>query len=446
MKYLKNICSDYKNVSDLIIKRINGVYVIYLESLVNQDKINEFILKSIVKKKFVINVKSNVPAPNMVEIDNYQKLKLLLENGYTLIFCLTKVYAIETKGNLSRTIMPPQVESTLYGPKEGMVENFQINLGLVKRRIKTNNLKNINTYVGTYTKTLTSLLFIKGKLNQRLIKEVITILRNIDIDGITDISELKRYLIKDKRFILPSIKITERPDQIARSLMNGKLVIIMDNSPTALILPVSLADFINPISDQYSNKLNINFIKALRFICFFISILTPSIYVALTTFNQEALPSSLLISIQNQRLTVPFPAFLECLITLITCEILRESDLRFPGNYGSAISILGALVLGEAAVSAGIVSPIMIIVVAITFISSLIFTDMEMVNGLRYLRLFVLLFGSLFGIYGVLISFIMLLIYLVSYESFNLPYLYPLSPFNKEYINEVLFNLNKENL
>lgn len=441
MQYLQKLVVDYQNVSDFIKKDINGVSVVYLESLVNQDKINEYILKDIIRKKYIITLKNNISAPNMVKIENYEDLRLMLENGFTIVSNLFGTYAVETKGNLSRTITPPLTEPTLYGPKESLVENFQINLGLIKRRIKSDNLKNVNSYIGRYTKTLTSVLYIKGVTDTNLLKDVLEILRSIDIDGICDIGELKKYLIHESRNVLPSIKITERPDLITRSLLNGKIVIIMDNSPFALILPSFLGDFINPIADQYCNKYNINFIKILRFFCFFLSIMTPAIYIALTTFNQEALPTSLLISIQNQRLDVPFPAFLECLITLITCEILRESDLRFPSNYGSAISILGALVLGDAAVSAGIVSPIMIIVVAITFISSLIFTDLEMVNGLRNIRFIFLIFGSIFGIYGVLICFIMLIIYLVSFEPFNVPYTYPISPFDKTYIAETLFKM-----
>ena len=437
MKYLKNICSDYKNVSDLIIKRINGVYVIYLESLVNQDKINEFILKDLANKKFIFKLTDNLSAPKLVSIDEYNKLKLLLESGFTIILTNFSSYAIETKGNLSRAVTTPQMEPTLYGPKDSLIENYQINLGLIKRRIKSDKLKNKDVYLGKYTKVLTSVLYIDDITDKSLIKDILNKLNNIDVDGITDINELKRYLGKSN--ILPSIKISERPDLITRSLLNGKVVIIMDNSPFALILPAYLSDFINPISDQYSNNININFIKVLRFLCLFISIILPGLYIALTTYNQEAIPTNLLLSIQDQRVDVPFPAILECLITLITCEILRESDLRFPGNYGSAISILGALVLGEAAVSAGIVSPIMIIIVAITFISSLIFTDLELVNGIRYLRFLFLLFGSLFGIYGILISFIMLLIYLISYEPFNTSYLYPITPFDKKYFKEVLF-------
>ena len=170
----------------------------------------------------------------------------------------------------------------------------------------------------------------------------------------------------------------------------------------------------------------------------------PAIYVALTTFNQEALPTSLLLNIQNQRVDVPFPAFFECIITLMICEILRESDLRFPSSYGSAISILGALVLGEAAVSAGIVSPIMIIVVAITFITSLIFTDVEIINAIRAFRFLNLLMGSIFGLYGIGLTFIFLLVNLINFENFGKPYLYPIQPFDPTYMKDTLFKMNNK--
>lgn len=162
------------------------------------------------------------------------------------------------------------------------------------------------------------------------------------------------------------------------------------------------------------------------------------------TFNQETIPTNLLLNFQNQRSGVPFPSIIECLITLVTCEILRESDIRFPSKYGSAISILGGLVLGEAAVSAGIVSPIMIIVVALTFISSMIFTDIEIMNAIRMWRFVFLLSACLYGLYGVGITFIFFITNLVSYESFGKPYLFPLAPFDKPYLKETLLKMRNK--
>ena len=441
MDILKKIKDDYKDVTDLNIKKIKNIYIIYLESIIDQNKINDYILKIIPKHHIPRDIKELIPSPNIKDIKDYEDLTLYLESGFTIIINRHQFIAIETRGNLSRSIDTPNTESTIYGPKEAFVENYQINLGLIKRRIKSKHLKNTDIYIGRYTKTNASVLYIDTIGEENLYKEITEKLKSIDRDGINDINQLKKYLGDKTKNAFPAFKITERPDVVAASLLEGKIVIILDNSCNALILPSFLADFINPIADHYEKAININFLKVLRFFCFFLAILTPAIYVAITTYNQETIPTTILINFQDQRTKVPFPAVIECIITLIICEILRESDIRFPSSYGSATSILGALVLGEAAVSAGIVSPIMIIIVAITFISSLIFTDLEIINSIRHWRFLFLFVASIYGLFGIGLSFIALITSLTSYEVFNKPYFYPLSPFDLTYIKQTLFKI-----
>lgn len=439
MDYLKRIKNDYKDVSDLNIKKIKNIYIIYLESLIDQNKINDYILKIIPKNHIPRNIKELIPSPNIKDIIDYEDLSLYLESGFTIIINKKQLIAIETRGNLSRSIDTPNTESTIYGPKEAFVENYQINLGLIKRRIKTHNLKNKDIYIGRYTKNTASVLYIDSIGEKKIFDDVIKKLEAIDKDGINDVTQLKKYLGDRTRKPFPAFKITERPDVVANALLEGKIVVILDNSSNAIIIPSFFADFINPIADNYEKAININFLKILRFFCFFLAILTPAIYIAVTTYNQETIPTTILINFQSQRIKVPFPAVVECLITLIICEILRESDIRFPSSYGSATSILGALVLGEAAVSAGIVSPIMIIIVAITFISSLIFTDLEVINSIRHWRFFFLFVAAIYGLFGIGIGFIAFIASLTSYEVFNKPYFYPLAPFDFTYLKETLF-------
>ena len=237
---------------------------------------------------------------------------------------------------------------------------------------------------------------------------------------------------------------TEKPNTIVHALLSGKIVVIVDTCPFAIIMPAVLADFINPISDNYSYSNNINFLKILRLSCFFITILTPALYVAIANFNQEAIPSKLLISFITQREGVPFPTTIEALIMLLICEILRESDLRFPTNYGSAISILGALIIGQAAVDASIVSPIMIIIISLTFISSMVFNNVEIANSLRTWRFISLFIASIYGMYGIFIAFVLLIINLSSIYSFGLSYTFPIAPFSINYIKETLFSVKKK--
>lgn len=441
MDYLKKIKTDYENITDLNIKKIKNIYIIYLESIIDQDKINDYILKIIPKSHIPRNIKELIPSPNIKDVTDYDTLGLYLESGFTIIINRHQVIAVETRGNLSRSISTPNTEGTIYGPKESFVENYQVNLGLIKRRIKSKDLKNKDIYIGRYTKNMASVLYIDSIAEEEIFENVIKKLESIDRDGVNDITQLKKYLGDKTTNPFPAFKLTERPDVVASALLEGKIVIILDNSSDALIVPSFLADFINPIADHYEKSININFLKILRFFCFFLAILTPAIYVAITTYNQETIPTTILINFQEQRSKVPFPAVVECIITLIICEILRESDIRFPSSYGSATSILGALVLGEAAVSAGIVSPIMIIIVAITFISSLIFTDLEIINSIRHWRFFFLFIASIYGLFGIGIGIIVLFTSLTSYEVFNKPYFYPISPFDFNYIKQTLFKM-----
>lgn len=441
MNYRKIINNNYKNIPDLIYRKVRYnlfyVHIYYLESLSSSDRVNNYILDNITnnyRNKGLLNILagSNV---KIVSIDEFKKY---IFSGYTIIIYLNKIYAVETKAELDRAIAPPSIEQDLYGSKDALVENIQKNIGLIKRRIKSNHLKSINYEIGEYTLTTTTLLYVETIARDSLVKETAEILKNIKIDRLIDAGELKQYLVKEGKSLFPAAKLTERPDVLVNALMEGKIIIIVDNSPFGIILPAVLADFINPISDNYIYSANINFVKLLRFLCFFLTIFTPAIYIAIISFNQETIPPKLLTSFITQRQGVPFPATIEAFFMLFICEMLRESDIRFPNSYGSSISVLGALILGESAVAANIVSPIMIIIVALTFISSMVFSNVEIVNSVRVWRFTSLLVASFYGLYGVFMMFILLLVNLCSYYSAGLSYTFPVAPFDLTYLKESL--------
>lgn len=440
-KYVEYINNEFKDCNDLIYKKINinfkNIHIFYLETVSSGDRINDYILKSIANNSNILNINKNLPSPNFKKIDKLEDIKYYLYNGYTIIICNNDIYVTETKADLDRGITESNTEAVLYGPKDSLVENIQKNLGLVKRRLKTNHLKNKVKIIGRNTKTITNILYMDNITDMNLVNDTLTKLDSIDIDGVIDSGILKRILDNSKN-PFPTIKVTERPDLICQSLLNGKIVILIDGSPYALIIPSFLIEFFNPISDDYSKPVNNRFLKILRIACFILSIIVPSWYIAITTYNQETIPLPLLINFSTQRSGVPFPAIVEAVVMIIICELLKESDLRFPTNYGSAISILGALILGEAAVNAGIVSPIMIIVIAITFISSLLFTDKEISGAIRVWRFIFLLFSAFYGLYGVCLAIIAFLINVTSYKSSYLSYIFPLEPTDKNYLKEIL--------
>ena len=264
-------------------------------------------------------------------------------------------------------------------------------------------------------------------------------INSINIDGIITSDDLKLHLEKGITSILPTITTTERPDRIAKAILRGKVVIIVDNCPFALIVPGLFVDYFKAPEDWYGNSINVSITRMIKYIAFFISILTPAIYVALITYNQEIIPTDLLISFSVQRDGVPFPAFIEAFMMIIAFEIIKESEYRVPNSNGSTLSIVGALILGDAAVSAGIVSPIMIIVIAVTAISSLPFSEPEFTTSIRTYRLIFMLGGSLLGIVGIVAIFIFFIIRITSIETFDIPFLTPIEPFDKNgFMNTII--------
>lgn len=432
MDVLNKIKNTYKDDNDLIIRKLkNNTYLVFFASLCSLDKIHYYIFENINKLP-----SGNIKDVKKDEIDKY------LFNGYAILIS-NKIIAVEVKADLFRDISTNETEPSIKGPKNAFTENYQTNLGLIKKRIKSNDLKTKDYTLGSISKTLVSVLYIDGICNDSLVKSISNKLDNINNKLINSSEDLLRYL--SSKTIFPTVISTERPDRVSEALIDGKIAIICDESSNVLIVPGYLIDFIHPFSDRYNKAYNINFTKVLRLFCFLLSIMIPAFYIAIINYNQEALPYNLIINFASQRSAVPFPSIIECLIMLIICEILRESDMRFPAKYGSAISILGALILGEAAVSAGLVTPIILIITSFTYISSLLFSDLEFSNAIRTYRFVFLIASAFYGLYGVMISFMFLMIRLTDIKVGSTSYTFPLSPYNKNYFKEFFFKDKKEN-
>ena len=436
MDYLKKIQDDFYNYQDLIIKNIeikdSNLTIISIETITASTNINDFILRNINKinndiKKYLYN---NLPCISIKEINNYNELVNLLVSGFTIILINNKeILAIETILNLSRGIPETNYEKSITGPKDSFNEHFNTNIGLIRKRIKSNNLKLETMNIGKVTNTKIGIMYQKEIYKKDIKDKIVNELKKINIDGILDSSYLKKYLTKSNS-LFPTIKETERPDLASQALLEGKIVIVTDNSPNVLILPSFFIDFFHTSDDYYQKHINITFIRIIRLLAFIIAIILPSYYIAITTYNVNFIPINLLINFIAQRSSVPFPSFIEAGIMILSFEILRESDIRIPSSSGTAISILGGLVLGDAAVSAGIISPIMIIVIALSMISSLVFQSVEIINAIRYYRFLLIILASFLGLYGIFIGIILIITNLSNTESFNEDYLYPFAPIN----------------
>lgn len=458
-KIINKLKEETNNSSYIVYreKYINNtkIDIIYNEVLTDQDKMSNFIYRSLdhiekiyQEKELLYDViKNNISNIKIKEINNYQDICKYLNNGFVILLIEDDYsLALEVKKNLTRSIEKPMTETTIRGALDAFTENIETNVGLIKRRLKTNKLWNEDMELGKYTKNKISILTIKGLTNSKIKDNIINKLNSLEIDGVTDTGTLKHLIENETKTIFPTSITTERPDKVASSLLRGKTVIIIDNCPFALIMPVDINDFFLSQDDKDSNYINNSLTRILRYLAFFITVLTPGIYIALTTFNQEMIPLELLTSFASQRSTVPFPAFFEALLMFVSFEILRESDYRIPNVSNSALSIVGALILGEAAVNAGIVSPIMIIIVAITAISALVVVEPELSNAIKWYRIFFMLGGTTIGIFGIFIVFIIFTTNLCSINSYGKSFTMPFTPINDDIKNSIIkFPLLKRN-
>lgn len=458
-KIINKLKEETNNSSYIVYreKYINNIKIdiIYNEVLTDQDKMSNFIYRSldhiekIYKGKELLYdvIKNNISNIKIKEINNYQDICKYLNNGFVILLIEDDYsLALEVKKNLTRSIEKPMTETTIRGAMDSFTENIETNIGLIKRRLKTNKLWNEDMELGKYTKNKISILTIKGLTDSKIKDNIINKLNSLEIDGVTDAGTLKHLIENETKTIFPTSITTERPDKVVSSLLRGKTVIIIDNCPFVLIMPIDINDFFLSQDDKDSNYVNNSLTRILRYLAFFITVLTPGIYIALTTFNQEMIPLELLTSFASQRSTVPFPAFFEALLMFVSFEILRESDYRIPNVSNSALSIVGALILGEAAVNAGIVSPIMIIIVAITAISALVIVEPELSNAIKWYRILFMLGGTTIGIFGIFIVFIIFTTNLCSINSYGKSFTMPFTPINSDIKNSIIkFPLLKRN-
>lgn len=403
---------------------IDSVYIDYYynETLVDTKSINDFVLGRLLllNRKQLKRLDIFFPFCNVIRIKK-NDISYYVNNGFIVLHCF-KYYAFEVRANLDRGVQIIESELSLGGSKDSFSEIYNTNLGLIRRRIKSNLLKVVNTNIGRYTKTKVGILYVEGICKSDLVNHILKCLERIDIDGILDSSYLKQSFEK-KHQLFPTIMQTERPDKCCMALLEGKCIILVDNSPYALILPCFFFDFFHTTDDYFQKSFHTSFIRLVRVFAFLIAIFTPAIYISVTTRNYDWVPLPLLLMLKAGRTFVPFPAYVEALFMIICFEILKESDLRMSATSGSAVSILGGLILGDAAVAAGIVSPIMIIIIAISSIAGLVFHSHELVNALRAYKIFLLFLGTIFGLYGVLIGMIHLLLQIVNTEIFGYSYL-----------------------
>ncbi len=461
---IQNIKKDLGSSDDIIIREIcignersMKIAVLYTDGLADKQTITDFFMESLMQETNIEPVEQLSGGDQQLNMLKSRALQLgsnkdiadfasvynSLLSGETVILVdgYSQGIAASTQGWESRGITLPVAQNVVRGPQEGFTETLRTNTAMIRRKIKDPNLWLESKQIGRVTKTDVAFMYIKGIVTDKIVEEVRIRLDKIDIDGILDSGYIEE-LIQDEAYSpFPTINNTERPDVAAAELLEGRVIILVDGSPFVLIVPTLFISFFQSAEDYYQRADISTLLRIIRFISLFIAMVGPALYIAVTTFHQELIPTQLLISLASQREGVPFPAFIEALLMEVTFEILREAGVRMPRPIGQAVSIVGTLVIGQAAVEAGIVSASMVIVVSLTAIASFVINGYSMAISIRMIRFVIMGLAAAFGIFGIVVVLIAIVLHLCSLRSFGIPYMSPFAPFIVDDLKDTIFRL-----
>lgn len=412
---------------------------IYLDELVNKEQVHNYILRPLMLAGEKLDVKTDlwdmaiesmIHASEMEITSEMKKIisAILCGDTVLLIDGYAKSAIIGTKGWETKSITEPRSESVIRGSREGLSETLNVSLGMIRRRLKDPNLRIKPFDLGLRTRTFVTLLYIEGVIDPLLVKEITKRLKRIKIDGILESGYIEELIMDQVWSPFPQIQNTERPDSVVGHLLEGQAAIIVDGTPHVLILPAIFAQFYHSPEDYFERYLIASALRLIRMISLFIALLLPALYIAFVSFHPEMIPSQLAIAMAAGRATVPFISILEALLMEFAVEVLREASIRLPGPIGPTIGIVGALVIGEAAVTAGLVSPAMVIVVGLTTISSYANPSYNAAISVRLLRFPFMIAASVLGLYGIMLCVFLLYLHLAQLKSFGVPYMAPYAP------------------
>ncbi|MBM7691465.1 spore germination protein KA [Peribacillus deserti] len=446
---------EFANTADLKVVHIQvkaaEMALFYLESMVDIKSLKEMTAKMMEDS-----------SETSTKLEDSSDLKLFFSNS----FGLTKIESMQSKDNLiqalvrgslviaaegidimslplpnteKRSIEEPTSERVIRGPKDGFTESLATNVSLIRRRILNPKLCFEEFTLGENTGTLTYIGYINGLANEDIVKEVKDRIKRIKTDSVLGSGNIEELIADKTATLFPLALNTERPDRVAAKLLEGKIVIIVDGTPFSLLVPAVFNDFFQAAEDYYQPYFMASFLRFIRYLCFMIGLLIPSFYVAAITYHHELIPTQFLLALISQRDGIPFPAMVEVLIMEVTFEILREAAIRTPKHIGQMVSIVGALVIGQAAAESGIISNVMIIIVSITAITNFVSPIYTFGAASRLLRFLLIFAASILGLYGILLVMILIVAHLCSLRSFGIPYLSPVAPFILEDQNDVFF-------
>lgn len=415
--------------------------ILYIESAADAKAVEENIIKPLLEmdnpptsretEDLICFIQNHLlSSASLKETDLFGEVveQLLEGNCILLIANYSRAVIAETQGFQYRSVSTPDVEQAIRGPREAFIESAEVNRSLIRKYLRNYELQCEMVSIGRQTNKKVFVMYMRNIANDAIVNRIKKRIHDVRNDHIENLFMLEQMIEERPYSLIPSVLITERPDRVASFLLEGHVAVIMENSPNALIAPITFWNLFHAAEDQYLRWINGNFLRIIRLFAIFCTMLIPALYVAITTFHVEMLPTDLMLAISASRERVPFPVIVEIMFMEFTFELIRESGIRVPAPIGSTIGIVGALVLGQAAVDANLVSPILVIIVAITGIASFIMPDISLNFSIRVQRFIFIIFGSCLGFFGIGLYMTFAIAYIVSFKSFGVPFLSPLAP------------------
>ncbi|MFD2118026.1 spore germination protein [Paenibacillus yanchengensis] len=453
IQYFMGPSSDFC-MRELQLPKQSQAILYYLDGMINKQDLQQYVITPLLEqsdetkitsasiKHSILNVTEVVYESSIMQSMDH----IITGSALLVIDDISEGILIPLPGWEDRSVTDSQTQSAVRGPQNAFTESIAINRTLVRRITKDTRLRVNTIKVGKLTKTDVSLMYIQHLADEKLVQQLTEQLQQLTIDRVLEGQYIEELLTQKKQWtFFPTCYNSDRPDTIAAGILDGKVAIFIDGTPFVLLAPAFFTDFLHAAEDNYQPFIYSNAIRLLRYLAMIICILAPSIYISLTTFHQDMLPTQLLLSLAAQREGVPFPAFLEALLMEVAFEILREAGIRMPRTIGQAVSIVGTIVIGQAAVEAGMVSAVMVIVVAITAISSFVIPSYTLSLALRLVRFGFMGLAAMFGFYGLTIGMLILIIHLTSLQTFGFPYTAPVAPYLKRQQSDALLRLPYHN-
>ncbi|AOT73140.1 hypothetical protein Gferi_14810 [Geosporobacter ferrireducens] len=418
--------------------------VVFIESLVDTSELESSVLspltlgigeKSLEERKVLSSDTAALIEKNLININIsfYQQAEMAIDeilkgNGILLINGFPKAISIDISKIIGKKHAEPKTEKVVKGPQQGFVEDIATNIAIIRRRIKSPHLAIKALQLGRVSKSEVKVLYLDNIADLSIVEELFRRLKRIDVDGIMGSSMIEEYITDSPVNLFPTTYYTERPDRVQAMLLDGRVAIVYDGTPFVIVIPAIVSDFFTTPEDYYQNYYFSTFNRLLGYFGALILTFLPSIYIAFTTFHQEMIPTRLALSLAGTKAGVPYPAFVEALIMEFSFEALREAGIRLPIHMGQAVSIVGALIIGQAAVEAGLVSPTVVIIVAITAIFSFTMPYNNFSLSLRLIRFINMALAATLGIYGIMTSALIIALSLTSLRSFGVPFMVPFAP------------------